>query len=154
MKDSTKGWLYVLAQFILAGIIIVSSYLEGSITNYHLSVVKWIGIILLVAGSVLILFAVFSFGQIVTPNPIPLENNKLKTGGLYKYVRHPMYFSVLVLLTGAVLYFGAIVSLIWIVVAVLFLSNKANFEERFLERKFPEYTNYRKYTKKLIPFIY
>lgn len=154
MKDSTKGWVYVAVQFALAGIIIISSYIEGRNVDYGIPYMHWIGVVLLVTGGILILFAVFNFGQMITPNPIPLDKNMLRTGGLYKYVRHPMYFSVLILLIGVVFYFSAVFSLVWIFAAFLFLSHKADFEERFLIRKFPEYNSYRNLTKKLIPFIY
>jgi protein-S-isoprenylcysteine O-methyltransferase Ste14 len=154
MKDSTKGWLYVAVQFALAGIIIISSYIEGGNVDYGMQFLHWIGIVLLAIGGIIILFAVFNFGQVITPNPIPLDENKLRTGGLYKYVRHPMYFSVLILLIGVVFYFGAVLSLVWIAAAFMFLSRKSNFEERFLVKKFPEYSSYRTRTKKLIPFIY
>ena len=154
MKDSTKGWVYVAVQFALAGIILISSYFESSWLDYGIPFMHWIGIALLIIGCFLILFTVFNFGQMITPNPIPLDKNKLRTGGLYKYVRHPMYFSVLVLLTGAVLYFQALISLTWIIIALIFLTRKASFEEGFLLRKFPEYKKYKERTKKLIPYIY
>lgn len=155
MSDKAKGWVLVVIQFTLLAVILLSSAFEFKYAGRVLMpVVHYIGVTLILIGALLFTFILISFGQYMTPNPVPRDNAILKTTGLYKYVRHPMYFTVLVLLLGVILYFQAFFSLIWLVIAFFFLVYKSTFEESYLMKKFPEYTAYRSATKRIIPFTY
>lgn len=155
MKDKQKGWLLVFIQFVLLAVIIISASAEFKYINRPLlPIVHYIGVTLLLLGILLFMLVLITFGQIMTPNPVPGDKYKLNTSGLYGIVRHPMYFTVLVLITGIILYFQAFYSLIWIPVAFIFLLYKIKFEEQFLSKKFPEYPQYKTHTRKIIPFVY
>ncbi len=89
----------------------------------------------------------------ISPNVHP--EAKLVTNGIYRFIRHPMYLAVLL---GAV---GMLVNQytplrIGITVTLLVdLIIKMIYEERLLQKKFgEEYREYRKKTKRLIPFIF
>jgi protein-S-isoprenylcysteine O-methyltransferase Ste14 len=85
---------------------------------------------------------------------VPKETYSLRKTGLYSIVRHPIYFSLLVLFLGITIHLNAYISMIWIGVLFLFFIKKANIEEDYLLQKFPEYREYQLKTKKLIPFVY
>jgi protein-S-isoprenylcysteine O-methyltransferase Ste14 len=102
----------------------------------------------LVAGGVAFLlhaFARFAFEGIGTPAPVaPTE--RLVIGGVYRYVRNPMYLAVGAVITGQALLFGQWGLLIY---AALFSAIVATFvvtyEEPTLERQFgAEYDAYRR----------
>jgi protein-S-isoprenylcysteine O-methyltransferase Ste14 len=79
---------------------------------------------------------------------------RLVTRGPYRWIRHPMYASVL-LATGAVVYADPRwwrVALLCALVLVLLL--KAAREEQYLRAAFPEYAAYAKRTWRLVPFIF
>jgi len=86
--------------------------------------------------------------------PEPKINAVFIVRGPYKFIRHPMYTSVLLFtfsytlkdltITTAVLWFALLADLLL----------KIRFEEHLLETKFPEYPDYKSKTKRLIPFIY
>ncbi len=155
MNDNVKGWIFVTLQFLLLGIIIISSAMEFKYLYRPLyPVIHYIGVTLILIGALLFTLILIGFGQFMTPNPVPRDTSKLVTTGLYRYVRHPMYFTVLVLITGVALYFQAFYSLLWVPVAFFFLIIKSKAEEKFLTKKFPEYPVYSSRTKRLIPFIY
>lgn len=155
MTDKAKGWVLVVIQFTLLAIVLLSSAYEFKYANRTLMpVVHYIGVTLILIGALLFTFILISFGQYMTPNPVPRDNSVLKTTGIYSLVRHPMYFTVLVLLLGVILYFQAFYSLAWLVIAFFFLVFKTTREESYLAKKFPEYTAYQKATKRIIPFIY
>lgn len=83
------------------------------------------------------------------------ENYKLKTNGMYRFIRHPMYLGVTLFSIGLPIFFinfyGFLVMLLMIPV---FLS-RIRIEEKMLIEAFgDEYTEYVKNTKKLFPFIY
>lgn len=74
--------------------------------------------------------------------------------GPYKLVRHPIYTGVFFGLFGAAMIQQEIKDLIAIVILFIALNIKIAIEEKLLSETFWQYTNYRKKTKKIIPFIY
>jgi protein-S-isoprenylcysteine O-methyltransferase Ste14 len=80
------------------------------------------------------------------------ENGKLVTGGLYRFVRHPLYtFGLLILwLTPSM----TINSLIFYISLTVYIFVGAYFEERKLLREFgQEYADYKTATPMLIPGV-
>jgi protein-S-isoprenylcysteine O-methyltransferase Ste14 len=155
MTDRRKGHIYVIGQFLIIFLALISSILEPRILNYHVRpILTVIGIIIASVGIGFMIASVRSFKQEITAHPIPKDEYKLMTEGMYKFVRHPIYFSALLLVAGGVLIFQSYLSQIWVVVLFFWFNSKASFEERFLKAKFIEYSEYMKATKKLIPCIY
>lgn len=80
---------------------------------------------------------------------------KLKTTGLLRYVRHPMYAGTLLLLFGFWLYVPTTANLITVVMAGLYILIGIRLEERSLIREYgEEYLEYKKRVPMLIPFFY
>ncbi len=85
--------------------------------------------------------------------PVPAESAELIMTGPFAIVRHPMYTSLLAwtlsLMLGEPRDFRFA---IWILLfAVLMIKSEA--EERILSARFSEYGDYRKATKRIIPFV-
>lgn len=147
--------IFVFSQFALAFIVISSSLMENFLTERPpIAILKIISIAFLVLGIVIVLVALFTFRQSITPNPIPLDTARLRTKGIYGLIRHPMYSSVIFFLIGFSLFEKAYFSFLLNIGAIIFLTIKIKFEEKQLIEKFPEYKIYQSKTKKLIPFIY
>jgi len=88
----------------------------------------------------------------VTPEVAP--NAKLVASGPYRFIRHPMYLSVLVTTISLVIHhFTAWRLAVWCVLLVALIL-KIQFEEMLLRERFPEYREYQRRTKRLIPFLY
>ena len=86
--------------------------------------------------------------------PHPVENAEMVLHGPYRFIRHPMYASVL--LTGLTLIagdFSAIRLAVWLLLSVDLIV-KLEYEEKLLVSQFPAYEAYRKGTSRLIPFLY
>lgn len=84
------------------------------------------------------------------------KDHKIKKDGLYHYVRHPSYTFALLTFLGLGLYLNNWISLIlaFIPPCVAF-SYRIKIEEQVLIEEFGDgYIQYRKTTKKLIPFVY
>jgi len=81
------------------------------------------------------------------------ENAELITEGAYAYVRHPMYFSVLVMMLGFLVASFELLTLFFYTVLILSLFLKASKEEALWMQKSNEYQTYRAKTKSIIPFI-
>jgi protein-S-isoprenylcysteine O-methyltransferase Ste14 len=80
------------------------------------------------------------------------QQQSLATGGIYGYVRHPIYAGDMLLLIGLELALNS-----WLVLAmsvpILVFAQQAVAEEAVLARKFQDYEVYSKRTKRFIPFL-
>ena len=102
-------------------------------------------------GIALIVWAVLVFGRGVTPSPLPSHKAQLQTRGPYRWVRHPMYTGVIVLMAGSAL--GRrnwIAAVLWVILVVFFLT-KMRWEERRLVETYPGYDSYRAAVPALVP---
>jgi protein-S-isoprenylcysteine O-methyltransferase Ste14 len=82
------------------------------------------------------------------------ENCELVTTGVYAYIRHPMYLSVLLSMFGiAVIYFTYYEFALYILLVITLLV-KLFYEEGLWKCYNPEYKNYISKTKRLIPFVF
>lgn len=79
---------------------------------------------------------------------------QLATGGPYRWVRHPIYFALLLTFGGMLGNHCTPMRAVAYVVLAIVLDLKCRYEERFLRQRFPSYGEYQKRTKRLIPFLY
>ena len=105
------------------------------------------GLTLLAGGVVALLhaFVRFVIEGLGTPAPVaPTE--RLVVGGLYRYVRNPMYLAVAAIIVGQALVFGQPVLLLYTVVfAVAVVAFVRVYEEPTLRRQFgKQYETYRR----------
>ena len=87
-------------------------------------------------------------------SPIPSNRNELVTNGPYRFIRHPMYFSLILLSIGLCVNDPAPVRLIASVGLFELLRFKSRFEEQMLTEIHHHYAEYQQRTKRIIPFIY
>lgn len=112
-------------------------------------------LVLQAAALALGLWAVASMGMdrfAVHPEPTP--RSRLTTSGPYQWMRHPMYASALLFfggLTGGHFSWGRLT--VFLVLALTLLI-KMHYEEALLIKHFQGYADYRKKTRRLIPFLY
>ena len=96
------------------------------------------GVVLLVAGTVVLVqaFARFVVEGLGTPAPVA-PTRELVVGGLYQYVRNPMYLAVLAAIVGQALALGQLVLLPYAaVVAAAFVAFVHWYEEPTLALQF------------------
>lgn len=86
--------------------------------------------------------------------PDPDQHAQLIQTGLYRWIRHPMYLSVLLFALPFALALNSVQAWsIWLVLLGTLLV-KLHYEEHLLQQVFPQYSVYRQGTRKLLPFIY
>lgn len=79
---------------------------------------------------------------------------ELKTDGLYELVRHPMYFSIIIMLFGGLMYAPSYAYLLSACITLVYIYVGASLEEKRLLKQFgKQYEKYRDKTPMLIPFI-
>jgi protein-S-isoprenylcysteine O-methyltransferase Ste14 len=87
-------------------------------------------------------------------SPVPAPDAELITTGAYRYIRHPMYTSILSGMAGLLVLDFSWVRLILAIVLFLVLLYKLLWEESMLAEKFPAYKSYSLKTKRLVPFFF
>jgi protein-S-isoprenylcysteine O-methyltransferase Ste14 len=90
------------------------------------------------------------------PNLLVFEKTtELVTSGIYRYIRHPLYCSLLVLAWGIFFKRPSVAGAGLAVAAAVFLILTARADEAECTRYFgPSYETYMKTTRRFIPFIY
>ena len=121
----------------------------------HFIAHQWYWLLLEVLALALGLSAIYTM-RVGNFNVVPdiRENALLVRRGVYKFIRHPMYSSVLLATLAVVLDAFTMLRLsLWILLLIVLLV-KLHYEERLLVKHFSEYRDYQKQTKKLIPYVF
>lgn len=80
------------------------------------------------------------------------EDHTLITKGIFRWVRHPLYASLFVMLFGGALVFSNVAcALLTAFVFIPFMTYRAKQEETLLMRRFPEYVSYKEKTGMFFP---
>jgi len=110
---------------------------------------------ILAIGGVIGLWAIQAMGlRQVKVFPEVANQGKLIVFGPYRWVRHPMYTSVLLVALAWVLGSPLPYRILLWVGLIMTLMVKLRYEEHLLMERFPEYDAYRRQTKRLIPFVW
>jgi protein-S-isoprenylcysteine O-methyltransferase Ste14 len=144
----TIGWLFVAGQVVLLVALVL---LPGRDDWPTPSWVWMVGQVLVIAGFVVMIAASLRLGRGLTATPVPNTRGQLITGGLYRYVRHPIYTGVLLIVVGLTLRSGSVVTLAVAVVTVVFFDRKARWEEAQLSKRYPDYADYASHTHRFVP---
>jgi protein-S-isoprenylcysteine O-methyltransferase Ste14 len=83
------------------------------------------------------------------------RDQTLVRGGIYRYVRHPLYASLIWMFLGCSLIYSHLTALLSVVLVFIpMMVYRARQEERFLLEEFEEYPAYRKRTGMFFPKIH
>jgi len=114
---------------------------------------QWVGFAFLLSGGVVLLIAVRNYGARFLWRETKVDT--LITTGLNAYVRHPLYFGILLLLFGIFLLSPLWKNMVLLIVSTLYLIVGILLEERKLIAEFGSaYLAYRKRVSMLIPWIF
>jgi protein-S-isoprenylcysteine O-methyltransferase Ste14 len=155
-EDTRNRWIFL--PILVLGVVLawLPAYTDRrDIWTIDGDAVRYAGLALYVAGSILRVAPVFVLGRRFSGLVAIQEGHELVTGGLYGVVRHPSYLGLLLGQLGWVLVFR---SAIGVLVALLLLPPlvaRMNSEEALLESEFgARYADYRRRTWRLLPFLY
>lgn len=114
-----------------------------------------IQVVALLAGSALLALWALSANRPGNFNirPTPRRGGTLVTSGPYRWIRHPMYTSVLMAAAAAAVKSHRTLDvLLWLALMAVLLA-KAGIEERALMLRFPDYQDYQARTTKFMPWL-
>jgi len=154
--------ILILLMILLSPFFLIGAFLENRLFISQIFpfwdniLVSYIGFILYLTGSFLVIVARAQLGRFGTGELITEEDHQLFTQGVYRYIRNPMYSGSLIATIGFCLVFRCIITLvIMFVYSFLIYRMRIIEEEKILQEKFgSEFEEYKKKTKRLIPFLY
>lgn len=137
MSRANADRLWVGGQLLLFALLIVAAVLAPHWPAR--SALAIAGCALVVTGGSVMLWSGRTLGPALTPFPSPRGAHLER--GPYRFVRHPMYGGVIVVVTGAALITSPL-ALAPALVSIPFLLLKARYEERLLAEADPGYSEY------------
>lgn len=145
-------WLTVVLAVTASVVIAMNfSYPISSSTS-----ILYVGLSVILFGVILRFTIIRSLGIFFTADVTIRENHALKTNGFYKFIRHPSYFASLLSFAGFGLSLNNWVSFLLVTFSIFAaFIYRIKVEEIALINHFgPQYLDYKKSTKGLIPFIF
>ncbi len=114
---------------------------------WHSDIIAWI---LLITGLLFSILSLFSLGK-STRFGLPTEKTVLKTRGLYKISRNPIYFGFNLITLSSIIYFINPIILVPGIYSIVVYHLIIIGEEKFLEKAFGEaYLEYKKKVRRYI----
>ncbi len=114
-----------------------------------------------IIGAVLFIISYILYAEVLRENAYlsrtikVQENQKVIDTGLYKIVRHPMYFATVILFLAMPLILGSIYAFVIFLAYPFIIAKRIKGEEEFLKKELNGYSEYTKKVKyRLIPFIW
>lgn len=132
MHRGTLGWTLVTIQFVLLIAVVLLPRTTPTLPRMA------IGVPIIAAGVALGLIAMLHLGSALTPTPVPIEGAGLRTGGAYRYVRHPIYSSILLMAIGYAIVMGSVWTWVGVAVLAVFFVVKSRWEDSLLAAEYGE----------------
>ena len=142
----SKDRLIVGGQLVAWLLLVMLTDLRAVTTTPHLLVIAGLGASLWAISAA-------RLGPSYSSSTEPGPSNVLVLSGTYRYVRHPIYTGMLIVASVLLLSRPRTPVVVTYVLMALVTNFRASREEALLECRYPEYAEYRKRTKRYIPFI-
>jgi protein-S-isoprenylcysteine O-methyltransferase len=153
LKDNGSWWLIAFSSILMSGIILGVLHVRWTpdLPTYLIS----IGIILMILGVALRIWAVITLGKFFTMHVVIFSNHHLVDTGPYRWLRHPSYSGVFITTIGLGLATGYLIVLITFLIILGFaLGYRIYVEEKALKEKFgKEWIAYSAKTWRILPWL-
>ena len=107
----------------------------------------FVGVLIIIIAFIILLIAIKDLGRNLSPFPRPINNSNLVTTGIYRFTRHPMYYSLIFISFGVFITKLSIYYLFLSISLGLIIKFKIALEEQYLKIKFKNYLLYKNEVK-------
>jgi len=107
----------------------------------------FLGILIIIIAFIIMLVSIKDLGRNLSPFPRPINNSNLVTTGIYRFTRHPMYYSLIFISLGVFITKLSIYYLFLSISLGLIIKFKIALEEQYLKNKFKNYLLYKNEVK-------
>ncbi|MFC1715273.1 methyltransferase family protein [Candidatus Poribacteria bacterium] len=120
-----------------------------------LSVHNIVGLILFFTGLSIMITGQVTLWESYSPTLIIKKGQKLRTHGIYRFTRNPIYFGFILAAIGMPIFTSSLYGSLIMLLEIPICLSRIRIEQKMLIEEFgDEYRKYMKTAKKLIPFIY
>ncbi len=144
----TKLYSNILVTIQFSAIAIMAATGPWLANTWYLLLIELIGVALGVYAILIMRIGNFNI------RPIVKDSGQLVTHGPYRFIRHPMYTSIMITLTPLLIEYFSWLRLGVMVVLLINLIIKQLFEEGLLKNHFSGYRDYMQRSQRMIPFIF
>ena len=102
-----------------------------------------LGFLIIMTAFIILLVSIKDLGRNLSPFPRPINNSNLVTTGIYRFTRHPMYYSLIFISFGVFITKLSIYYLFLSISLGLIIKFKIALEEQYLNNKFKNYLLYK-----------
>ena len=106
-----------------------------------------VGFLIIIIALIILLVSIKDLGRNLSPFPRPINNSNLVTTGIYRFTRHPMYYSLIFISFGVFITKLSIYYLFLSISLGLIIKFKIALEEQYLKNKFKKYLVYKNQVK-------
>ena len=155
-KQDSLRWMMSLTLLAQVVAFAAAFWLPARFSGGASTPIFFVGIALLVAGSMLRRHCFHMLGESFTIDVRAIEGQSVVDRGAYAIIRHPGYTAGIVMLVAVGLCLGSFISLaVLAAVAIYVYLRRIEFEERALEAILGEkYRVYAAKRKRLLPYVY
>ena len=107
----------------------------------------FVGFLIIIIAFIILLVAIKDLGRNLSPFPRPINNSNLVTKGIYRFMRHPMYYSLIFISFGVFITKLSIYYLFLSTILIFIIKFKIALEEQYLKNKFKNYLFYKNEVK-------
>jgi len=107
----------------------------------------FLGILIIIIAFMIMLVSIKDLGRNLSPFPRPINNSNLVTTCIYRFTRHPMYYSLIFISFGVFITKLSIYYLFLSISLSLIIKFKIALEEQYLKNKFKNYLFYKNEVK-------
>ena len=107
----------------------------------------FVGFLIIIIAFIIMLVSIKDLGRNLSPFPRPINNSNLVTTGIYRFTRHPMYYSLIFISVGVFITKLSIYYLFLSISLGLIIKFKIALEEEYLKNKFKNYLLYKNEVK-------
>ena len=153
-----SDWSFIVLTtlvFVIGLVVAVWDFIQLQKAVWNLGLVNGVALATFVGGTILRQIGKRTLGKYYSYGLRTLKGQKLIQHGAYRHVRHPITLAALIYTPAIPLVLSSLYGfLVMLAIIPLFLY-RIGIEENMLIEKFgPEYVEYMKRTRKLIPFLY
>lgn len=145
MSNNWKDRSFVLAQAVLM-VAFITPVNWGFMQSFPI-----VGLVMVIFGVLVSLIAIWQLRHSISPFPSPKAAARLIAGGVFRWIRHPIYTGILFVTFGYAIYSGSVWKGLLAIALLILFQFKARYEERLLLSKFVPYEAYMAKTGRFLP---
>ncbi len=152
-------WYFIIpatSVYISSLLVTAWDFLQLQKAVYNLGVINVAGLALFVIGVLLRVLSKRTLAKNYTYILHTAEHRKeLVKRGVYRFIRHPIYLAAVLYIMGAPMIFSSVYGFLVTLAFIPCILYRIRIEEEVLIQEFGNaYREYKKNTKKLIPYVY